>query len=255
MARETGVSSAGDLRPPSDFNPVIGIGSLTALDRSSARASLVAASIFLSAIGALTPTRALAQVGSIEGRVTFEAAPPSRRTANRYPGGASAGHEVHALPAVVYIVGHVEGAGTAPGGAPVMTQRDTAFVPRVVAVRAGSSVTFPNGDPFFHNVFSYSSAQRFDLGRYPQGESKSVAFPEPGIIEVFCEVHEFMRGAILVTESPFHAVVAPDDSFRIPGVPPGEYTVAIWHPDHEAVERRVTVVAGAPARVEVELTR
>ena len=153
------------------------------MDRSSPRASLVAASILLSAIGALTPARALAQVGSIEGRVTFEAAPPSRRSAARYPGGAAASHEIHALPAVVYLVGRIEGAGTGPGNAPVMAQRDTAFVPRVVAVQAGGSVTFPNGDSFFHNVFSYSSAQRFDLGRYPQGESKSVAFTEPGIIE------------------------------------------------------------------------
>jgi hypothetical protein len=94
-----------------------------------------------------------------------------------------------------------------------MTQRDTTFVPSVVAVRAGGTVDFPNGDPFFHNVFSYSSAQRFDLGRYPQGESKSVTFDEPGIVELFCEVHEFMRGAVVVTENPFHAVVAEDGRF------------------------------------------
>jgi plastocyanin len=198
--------------------------------------------------------RASAQVGSIEGRVTFEAAPPPRRTANRYPGGAGGSHEVHAVPTIVYVVGPVQG-GTSSGGAPVMTQRDTAFVPAVVAVQAGGSVAFPNGDPFFHNVFSYSSAQRFDLGRYPQGESKSVAFAEPGIIEVFCEVHEFMRGAILVAENPFHAVVAPDGAFRISGVPPGEHTIAFWHPEHQAIERRVTVTAGVPVRVEVELRR
>ena len=225
------------------------------MERSSTNPSLSAALILLSAIAALSPVRALAQVGSIEGRVTFETAPPPRRSANRYPGGAAATHEIHALPAVVYLVGRVEGAGTGATSAPVMAQRDSAFVPSVVAVQVGGSVTFPNGDPFFHNVFSYSSAQRFDLGRYPQGESKTVAFPEPGIIEVFCEVHEFMRGAILVTESPFHAVVGADGTFRISGVPPGEHTVAIWHPDHQAVERRVTVPAGGPARVEVELRR
>jgi len=201
----------------------------------------------------LTPASALAQTGSIEGRVT-EAAAPQRRTASRYPGGGGANHEVHSLPAVVYLVGRVAG-GTASSAAPVMAQRDTAFVPSVVAVPVGGSVAFPNRDAFFHNVFSYSSAQRFDLGRYPQGESKSVTFPEVGIVEVFCEVHEFMRGAILVTENPFHAVVGADDTFRITGVPPGEYTLAIWHPEHDAVERRVTVTAGAAARVEVELQR
>jgi plastocyanin len=200
------------------------------------------------------PVEGAAQTGVIEGRVTLGAAAPLRRTANRYPGGAAAAPEIQSLPAVVYLIGLVEGADGAPA-APVMAQRDTAFVPPVVAVRVGGSVSFPNGDPFFHNVFSYSSAQRFDLGRYPQGESKSVAFPEPGIIEVFCEVHEFMRGAILVAENPFHALVGADGTFRISGVPPGEHTVAFWHPDHETIQRRVSVTAGGAARVEVELRR
>jgi hypothetical protein len=72
---------------------------------------------------------------------------------------------------------------------------------------------------------------------------------------VFCEVHEFMRGAILVAENPFHALVGADGTFRISGVPPGEHTVAFWHPDHETIQRRVSVTAGGAARVEVELRR
>jgi plastocyanin len=217
------------------------------------KASVVPFLVALAAVSdAATPAPARAQTGSIEGRVTLSAV-PQRRTANRYQGGAAAQHEIHALPAVVYVVGRVPGA--APTAAPVMAQRDTAFVPLVVAVQAGGSVAFPNEDAFFHNVFSYSSAQRFDLGRYPQGESKSVTFPEAGIVEVFCEVHQFMRGAILVTENPFHAVVGADNTFRISGLPPGEHTIRIWHPEHEAAERRVTVTAGGPTRVEVELQR
>ncbi|MBM4183337.1 MAG: carboxypeptidase regulatory-like domain-containing protein [Gemmatimonadetes bacterium] len=64
-----------------------------------------------------------------------------------------------------------------------------------------------------------------------------------------------MRGAILVTENPFHAVVAADGTFRITGIPPGEHTGAVWHPDHEAAERRVSVSPGGTTRVEVELRR
>jgi len=198
--------------------------------------------------------RGQSQAGTIAGRVTREDASPSRRTANRYPGGQAAVHEIQQPPVVAFLLGPLAGSAQA-GPAATMTQRDTAFVPSVVIVPRGSSVTFPNADPFFHNVFSYSSAQRFDLGRYPQGESKVVSFPEAGIVEVFCEVHEFMRGAILVAENPFHAVVGSDGSFRITGVPAGEHTIAFWHPDHDRVERRVVVTAGGAARVDVVLER
>ena len=99
------------------------------------------------------------------------------------------------------------------------------------------------------------SAKRFDLGRYPQGESKEVVFDKPGIIEVGCEVHEFMSGIILVSENPYHAVVSEDGTFTIEGVPPGDYTLTVWHVEHRPLERSVTVTDGGTARIEVELRR
>ena len=218
--------------------------------------SLLRVCVGISAAGLLpsSPATAQAPTGTIEGRVVLEPPPSSRRSAQRYPGGQAESHEIQQLPAFAYLVGRISGAGV-PDAHPTMTQRDTTFVPSVVAVPAGGTVGFPNADPFFHNVFSYSSAHRFDLGRYPQGETKSVTFPEPGIVEVFCEVHEFMRGAIVVTENPFHAVVGADERFRIAGVPEGEHTIAFWHPDHEPIERRIVVTGGGTARIEVELKR
>jgi hypothetical protein len=71
---------------------------------------------------------------------------------------------------------------------PAIAQQDTAFSPSVVVIPVGAKVAFPNKDPFFHNVFSYSSTERFDLGRYPQGESKTVVFGTPGMVNVYCEV-------------------------------------------------------------------
>ncbi|MEX2048864.1 MAG: carboxypeptidase regulatory-like domain-containing protein [Gemmatimonadota bacterium] len=212
---------------------------------------------FSLAAGGAAPSPGTAQeaTGTITGRLTLEPPPQARRTANRYPGGPAEAHPIQQLPPFVYVVGAVAGAPAEAGARATMTQRDTAFAPSVVAVRRGGSVAFPNGDPFFHNVFSYSSAQRFDLGRYPQGESKLVTFPEAGIVEVFCEVHEFMRGAVVVTENPFHAVVGADGTFRITGVPAGEHTIAFWHPDHQPLEQRVSVTSGGTARVEVELRR
>jgi hypothetical protein len=112
-------------------------------------------------------------------------------------------------------------------------------------------VAFPNRDPFFHNVFSYSGAARFDLGRYPEGESKSVTFREPGIVRVYCEVHDFMRAAVIVTENPYHARPDAEGRFRIPGVPPGTYTLVGWHADQGTVTEEVTVSEGG--RVEVVL--
>jgi hypothetical protein len=135
-----------------------------------------------------------------------------------------------------------------------MAQEDTAFVPSLLVVPPGTTVSFPNMDPFFHNVFSYSRAQRFDLGRYPQGEAKEVRFDEPGIVKVYCEVHESMRSAIVVLDNPFYTVIGEDGSFELAGVPPGEYTLVVWHADHDVVETTVVVLEGKVTEVRVELS-
>ena len=194
------------------------------------------------------------RVGSISGTVTLEPPPPPRRTPNRYGGTRSA--IIQQLPAVVYLRGRI-GAPPPPDyvANPEMTQRDSAFAPAAVALTVGGTVSFPNRDPFFHNVFSSSGTKRFDLGRYREGESKDVVFDKPGIVEVFCEVHDQMRGAIVVTENPFHAVVSEDGAFRIDGVPPGEYVLVAWHAEHDELERTVTVTEGEDSRIEVELRR
>jgi hypothetical protein len=132
-----------------------------------------------------------------------------------------------------------------------MAQRDTAFRPGVLVIGVGATVEFPNQDPFFHNVFSYSAPKRFDLGRYPRGESRSVTFDEPGMVKVYCEVHDFMRSVIVVTEHTLHAVAGPDGSFSITGVPAGRHTLLLWHPEHGSREVTVEVRDGATARVEL----
>lgn len=192
--------------------------------------------------------------GSISGHVSLEPPPPPRRTSGRmgYTGRSAV---IQQLPAVVWIKGTVAGAPARSGVTPEMIQQDTAFAPAVLTVRVGTTVRFPNGDPFFHNVHSYSSAKRFDLGRYPQGDSKDVTFDQTGIVEVFCEVHEEMRGAVFVTENPYVAVVDENGDFTIGDVPAGEYVVGFWSADHKATERTVTVTEGGNVRIEVELER
>jgi plastocyanin len=226
------------------------------LTRKLSALVLIGALASAATLGA-TAARGDAQpTGTISGTVTLEAPPPPRRSANRYGGAPRASRTIQRVPTVVYLEGHV--AGPPPPGRvaiPEMMQSDTAFVPAAVAVMVGGTISFPNGDPFFHNVFSYSSAKRFDLGRYPAGESKEIVFDEPGRIQVFCEVHDFMRAAIVVTENPYYAVVAEDGSFTIEGVPVGDYVLIAWHGDHGEAERTVTVTDGGNARVEVELKR
>lgn len=203
------------------------------------------------AVGTAGPAWA---AGRIEGTVRLPRRAP-RRTASRYPGAAPPGaHPVQELPAVVYLRGTFSDAAPSPSGLAVMAQEDTTFAPPILVVPVGAAVEFPNRDPFFHNVFSYSSARRFDLGRYPQGRSKSVTFGEPGIVKIYCEVHDFMRAAVVVVENPFHAVVGEDGEFSLDGVPPGRHTLVVWHADGGSEEVEVEVPDGGTARVTVDLT-
>ena len=198
------------------------------------------------------PAPARAQAGSIEGRVQLPSAAP-RRTASRYPGAAPASRTAQEIPAVAYIQGAVAGAVAVAPANPALAQQDTAFSPNVLIVPVGTTIQFPNRDPFFHNVFSYSSNERFDLGRYPRGESKSVVFDQPGVVKVYCEVHESMRAAVVVTENPFHALVAADGTFTLVGVPAGVRSLVVWHVDLGEVKAEVSVPAGGTARVELTL--
>jgi len=133
-------------------------------------------------------------------------------------------------------------------------QEGAEFRPRVVAVPLGSTVKFPNGDDFFHNVFSYSKAERFDLGKYPKGESKSVTFEHKGLIDVRCEVHDHMRSYVHVFDHPYFAIAAEDGSYRIPNVPPGKYTLVAWKEFFDPVRQEIEVKADG-AKVDLSLTR
>jgi plastocyanin len=111
----------------------------------------------------------------------------------------------------------------------VIEQRGTRFEPDLIVIPVGSTVQFPNFDPIFHNVFSLSSAQPFDLGFYPKSQSRSVKFNRPGIVQVYCHIHSHMYAGIVVTASPFSARPATDGSFSFSGVPAGHYRLTAWH--------------------------
>jgi plastocyanin len=132
-----------------------------------------------------------------------------------------------------------------------LDQRNETFVPYVVAVTVGSVVDFPNSDRTYHNVFSLSKARRFDLGRYPRGQSRSVRFDRPGEVRVFCEIHSHMSAWILVFAHRYFATTDADGRYRIEGVPAGSYTLAAWNDG--AVRARAELRVGETGEVDADL--
>src|SRR5204863_5113290 len=103
-------------------------------------------------------------------------------------------------------------------------QQDETFVPHVLAMTRGSTVNFPHADPFFPNVFSLSTAASFNLGRYPQGQSKSQLFPRAGLVKVYCNIHSHMSAAIMVFDHPYFTIPEIDGAYELRNVPAGQYT-------------------------------
>jgi plastocyanin len=199
--------------------------------------------------------------GRIEGVVTLSPALAVRRVRFRPYSDPGKGATPLSQPApdlkdeyanvVVYLERDVEGAlALAPnqhGGRPSMTQKDERFIPHILPIMQGATVDFPNEDEVFHNVFSLSGPRQFDLPKYPTGASRSVTFPKPGIVNVFCHIHSDMSAVIVVVDNPFYATPAMDGKFSLDDIPPGEYTLVAWHERIKPVRQKVRVVAGQPA--------
>jgi hypothetical protein len=103
------------------------------------------------------------------------------------------------------------------------------FIPHVLPVQVGTTVEFANSDPLAHNVFSISSAKRFNLGLYGRGAVRRVRFDRPGVVQVLCNVHQEMSAYIVVIPNPFFARTGRDGRFRIEGVPAGQHRLRCWH--------------------------
>jgi hypothetical protein len=129
--------------------------------------------------------------------------------------------------------------GALPVTRSAIRQEREEFIPKVVAITRGSTIDFPNADPIFHNVFSLSGAATFDLGRFPQGQSRSVTFTKPGLVKVFCHLHSHMSASILVLDHPYFTIPEPDGTFTLPAVPVGTHTLVGWH--ERVGERSATV--------------
>jgi|SRR5881394_218910 len=153
--------------------------------------------------------------------------------------------------AVIYL----EGTGPAATPATIdITINDKVYRPRVVVVPIGSTVRFPNTDPFDHNVFSVTEPNQFDLGLYGRGEGKTHTFTHPGLVRVYCNVHPKMVAYVVVMPNRYYAQPGVDGSFTIENVVPGHYRLHVWHERIAAeIVRDVTVTASGAADLRVAL--
>ena len=124
-------------------------------------------------------------------------------------------------------------------------QKDKAFAPRVLAVRTGTVVGFPNRDPILHHVYSFSPTKSFELELYGAREVPEITFDQAGIVALACNIHDGMRGHIYVTDSPWFAVSAADGAVHIAQLPDVDFDIEVWHERARSAPAPVHVAAGA----------
>ena len=194
--------------------------------------------------------------GRLQGRVAITVpvskAPPSAAYAARRVDKGPADTRSELTNVVVFLQDAPKPQNLPATRARIVQEHET-FVPRAVAITRGSTVDFPNADPFFHDVFSLSRAGTFDLGSYPRGQTKSQQFRRAGLIKVYCHIHSHMSASIMVFDHPFFAIPRGDGTFAIDDVPAGTYTVNAWHERIGESAQSVRIESGRPSEVQFAL--
>ena len=189
---------------------------------------------------------------TIEGRVELPKTKSAPVMAKRYEIVTSGGVLGTNPPlAVVYL----EGSFSKPASLPTkqVAQKDLAFLPALLPVQVGTKVEFPNLEKdTYHNIFSYSPAKRFDLGRYRPDEKPvpSQIFDVAGLVTLRCDIHEHMRGLILVLATPHFAVTDDSGHFKLTGLPAGHYTLKAWIDSRTTREHPVDLQGGSTLHVD-----
>src|SRR6266481_4363259 len=153
--------------------------------------------------------------------------------------------------AVVYLDGNFP----RPASSPIkeLAQKDLTFVPALLPIDVGTRVEFPNLDDTYHNIFSYSPTKRFDLGRYRPEERPipSVVFDKPGLVTLRCDIHEHMRGLILVLSTPYFVMTDTSGRFRLDKLPPGKYMLKAWIDSRTTREKTLELKDGQTLHVDL----
>ncbi|MBL6765792.1 MAG: hypothetical protein ISQ14_12630 [Verrucomicrobiae bacterium] len=198
----------------------------------------------LAALLIASPTFA-AEPGAVAGRADLPDKPEASVSSQRYSNivGKIGTPKEHV--GVVWLEGDFPSEASDATKTVTIGQRNYQFEHAVAAVPVGAKVLFPNHDDAYHNVFSYSKAKRFDLGRYLKDETPpAVVFDKAGIIQLYCEIHEHMRSTLIVVDSPHYTTTDPQGNFRLENLPVGDFTLKAWLGGRKFIERKVTVTEG-----------
>jgi plastocyanin len=200
----------------------------------------------LAALVLLLGCRSLRAQATVEGKVSLPESRAAPVVHQRYEV-VTKGGVLSTLPplAVVYLEGDF-GKNSRPAVRQVV-QKDLTFVPALLPVQTGTRVEFPNEDNVYHNIFSYSPAKRFDLGRYRHDERPipSVVFDRPGLITLRCDIHDHMRGLILVLDTPYFTTTDPEGHFRLTNLPSGAFTLKAWVNSRTTKAQPVNLTSGS----------
>jgi plastocyanin len=187
----------------------------------------------------------------VEGRVSLPKAISAPVVNKRYQVVTKAGVVAMNPPvAVVYLDGQFPKPASLPKAQ--MAQKDLTFVTPLLAVRTGTTVEFPNQDDTYHNIFSYSKPKRFDLGRYLPDERPipSQLFDSAGLVTLHCDIHEHMRGLILVLDTPHFVTTDTAGRFKLTGLPAGRYTLKAWVDSKTTKEQAIELKNGVTAHAD-----
>lgn len=193
-----------------------------------------------------------ATAGTVTGIIPLPPRPPGRIAVEKYTGTISG--RVAAPPppcAGVWIEGPGISAGVAPARV-VLTQQGYQFAQSLLVVPRGTAVEFPNNDNDYHNVFSLSRPKKFDAGRYKKSETPApvVTFDKAGFVRVQCEIHDHMKAAVLVVDSPWFTVTDATGKFTLTGVTPGHYTLRAQLDEKAQWSVPVTITSSTPVTVD-----
>jgi plastocyanin len=205
----------------------------------------------LSAIFSAIPASVFAGA-AVEGRVELPKSRSAPVQAKRYEIVTKAGVLSTQPPlAVVYLDGNFPRPALLP--TKEVAQKDLTFVPALLPIEVGTKVQFPNLDDQYHNIFSYSPVKRFDLGRYRPEERPipSVTFDQPGLVTLRCDIHEHMRGLILVLNTPYFAMTDTAGRFRLDKLPAGRYRLKAWIDSRTTREKPIDLKDGQTVHVDL----